>query len=221
MTTETTLARVYKIMNAFKANDNAQALTECGGLVADLQAEINAQQAKQGGKKEAQAAALRILKNAEKRGHDKLTKALTASDGSQIIADAVRIVKIPEPLPIPQFTDNSALEMPQTMERFIKEASENNGETITPPSIAELKNYITIKKAEAKSRRERLPYIAYKLAEGVGVDAVLLVDLLQILPDAVLIPSGVERWRSVRPIYLKSAHGCGVLCPLRLPNETK
>lgn len=215
MTTETTLARVYKIMNAFKANDNAAALTECGGLVADLQAEINAKEAKQGGKKEAQAAALRILKNAEKRGHDKLTKALTASDGSQIIADSFRAVKIPQPLPLPSYTDSTGDSIARTMERFLEEAAENKGESITPPSIAELKNYITIKKAEAKSQHKRPPYILYKLADGVGVDAVLLVDLLQILPDAVLIPSGVERWRSVRPLFLKSAHGSGIICPIR------
>lgn len=218
MTTATTLERVYKIMNAFQANDNAAALTECGGLVADLQAEINAQEAKQGGKREAQAAALRILKTSEKYGRDQLTKALTASDGSQIIADSFRAVKLPEPLPLPQHSDPATV---QAFERFINEAAENNGETITPPSIAELKNYITIKKAEAKARRARLPYIAYKLADGVGVDAVLLVDILHLLPDAVLIPSGVERWRSVRPMFIKSAHGCGVLCPLRLPDENK
>lgn len=216
MNTAITLEKTYKILNALKENDHAAALTECGALIADLQSEINTQAAKQGGKREAQAAALRILKTAEKRGQDKLTKALTASDGMQIISDSFRMVKLPEPLPVPQYTDNTAVDTARALERFIKEAAENKGEAITPPSVAELKNYITIKKAEAKSRHQRLPYITYKLAEGVGVDAVLLVDLLQILPDAVLIPSGVDRWRGVRPIYLKSAHGCGLLCPLRL-----
>lgn len=199
--------------------DTAAALTECGGLVSDLEAEINAQTAKQGGKKEAQAAALRILKTAEQNARDKLAKALTASDGAQMISDGFRAVKLSEALPIPQHADNAAADMARSIERFITEAAENVGEPITPPTVAELKNYITIKKAEAKSRREKLPYIPYKLAEGIGVDAVLLVDLLQILPDAVLIPSGVERWRSVRPLYLKAANGCGLLCPLRLPEE--
>lgn len=214
-----TLEKVFSIINLLKANDNAAALTECGALVAGLQAEINAETAKQGGKREAQAAALRILKHAEKRGEDRLTKALTASDGGQIIADPYRLVKLPEALPIPQYAENPATGIANTLERLLKEASDNKGEEITPPSVGDLKAYITTKKAEAKAAKKRLPNVPYEIAEGVGVDALLLLDLLQILPDAMLIPSGVERWRAVRPIYLKSAHGCGLLCPLRLNNN--
>lgn len=217
MTIAKILEQVCVIHAHLKGNDTVSAFLACDALVADLQAEINAQEAAKDGKKEAQAAAVRILKTAEKTGQDKLTKALTATDGSQLISDGYRLVKLATPLPLPQYAAGEERELVGRLENFLANASENCGAGITPPSISELRNPIAIAKAEAKINRTKLPYVQYLLGDGLYVDALLLLDILQIFPDAVLIPSVVQR--ATRPIYIKSAHGSGLLCPLRVTDK--
>lgn len=216
MTIAKTLERVCVIHAHLKGNDTVSAFLACDALVADLQAEINAQEAAKDGKKEAQAAAVRILKMAEKNGQDKLTKALTAIDGSQLISDGFRLVKLTATLPLPQCGEGEERGLVGRLENYLIHAAENCGEEIAP-SISDIRNAITLAKADAKANKARLTSVQYLLGDGLYVDALLLLDILQIFPDAVLIPSVVQR--ATRPIYIKSAHGSGLLCPLRVQDK--
>lgn len=207
------LEKSYKILSYMDDRTPALARSECMELIDAAKAEMNAQTARQGGKREAYAAAQRILKNAEK---DVLKKAMAASDGEQVICDGYRLVKLSEPLPLPQCEGG---EIAKTFERILRDSSNNLGEKITPPPVAELRSFIAIKKAEAKAEGKKLPAVVYSLADGIYVDAQYLVDILQILPDAVIFPSSVDWRRGTSPLYFKSERGEAALCPVRAPKD--
>ncbi len=215
MTAEKALEKVLRIMNV--ASRESAVIEECASFVADLQAEINAAAEKKNGRRNAQVAALRILKMSYKNKQEKLTKALVASDGQQLISDGYRAIKLVTPLHIPDNTDNTVADVTKAVEGFIKMASENLGDEITPPSLSELSSLISVKRAEAKADGSRLTNVPYEIAPGIHVDALLLLDVLEILPDVVLVPSVVGKER--KPLYLKSEYGCGLLCPILVRND--
>lgn len=220
MTTEKTLEKVIRIAEEIKSDASAVALMSCEKFIEELKAEINARttmrKAEQNGQKEILAGALKILQSV-KKGNPIFKKALTTSDGSQIITDGFRAVKLFSPLDLPvhDVANRYAAEsVAADIDRIIMQAAQNRGEVIKPLYGIALKNLIATQKAEMKARGNKTKIVALDLTPEIQIDARLLVDLLRVLPGATLVLSAnkIEPWR--RPIYLKAENGCGVLLPL-------
>lgn len=220
MTTEKTLENIIRIADRIKDGASAVALMFCEELIDQLKAEINTREtmrkAEQNGQKDMLAGALKILQST-KKCNPIFKKALTAPDGSQIITDGFRAVKLYSPLDLPVHdaaNRYAAESVAAGIDRIIMQAAQNRGETIKPLDGNALKNLIATQKAEMKARGDKTKIVALDLTPEIRVDACLLVDLLRVLPGATLITSAnkVEPWR--RPVYLKAENGCGVLLPL-------
>lgn len=220
MTNEKTLAEVLRIQEALTEENTPFAQYICAELVRALSDEINAQTAKKGGKKEAQAAAMRILKTVDEERHPHLAKALTAADGAQILCDGYRLVKLPEGLPLPEHTEPELIqrgrEFVPNAEKLLSNAAGNLGENKPAPDLSTVKNFIAIEKAKAAAHHSRLRQAPFEIIPGGWCDALLLVDLLQIFNAPVMRFSVADNWQ-VQPIYFEAANGCALLLPMRKP----
>lgn len=221
MTTEKALENILRIADEIKSGANAVALISCEKFITELKAEIHArataQKAAQNGQKDILAGALKILQSVKRKHNPIFTKALRTANGEQIVTDGFRAVKFFEPLdlPEPDITERyNAENMAAGIDQLIIQASGNRGETVTPQSVDELKNFIAVQKATMKAKGDKSKMVLLDITPKVRVDACLLVDLLRALPGATITMSAnkIEPWR--RPIFLKAENGCGILLPL-------
>lgn len=119
-------------------------------------------------------AAKRILKNNPSH-RELLQYTYTDESGIQNICDSYRMVRLTEPLNLP--------ELPAEMEYVnVKRImpKQVNPITLTLPTLGELKSYIKIKKAE------KVKPISYRFGENTpSVNAEYLFDIMTLVPDAV------------------------------------
>ena len=161
--------------------------------------------------------ALKILESGKKQ-NPILGKALYTHENEQIISDGFRAIKFNSPLDLPVHEDSDrdeAENMAEKMGCIIKQASENRGATIMPPTLQELKNFIAIKKVAKRNNGDRTKIIPYELTPVTYIDACLLVEILRVLPGVILVTSINNTYPWHRPVYLKAENGCGVLLPIR------
>lgn len=217
MTNQRMIAEVFRIQNAITGEEYKTAQDLCADLVRALTDDINAAAAKKSGKKDAQAAALRILKKAAGGSHSCLTKANPTKDGAQLLCDGYRLVKLSEGLPLPALTPDEyddAREMIPRLEKYLDRAAANAGVWMTAPTVASLKTFIATERAAAAVEHRRLDSARFEIMPGMWVDALLLVDLLQVLDAPTITFASGDRW-NVQPIYLKGKNGAGLLLPMR------
>ena len=217
MTNQRMIAEVFRIQNAITGEDYKTAQDLCADLVRVLTDDINTAAAKKSGKKDAQAAALRILKKGAAGSHPCLAKANTAKDGAQLLCDGYRMIKLPNPLPLPVLTSDEyedAREIIPRLENYLERAAANAGVWMNAPTVASLKTFIATERAAAAVEHRRLDSARFEIVPGMWVDALLLVDLLQVLDTPTMTFARGDRW-NLQPIYLKGKNGAGLLLPMR------
>ena len=199
MTTTKTLEKLYTIQAAASEHYRAAMLNE---FIEELKAELLTEEAKKNGKTQAKKAAENILKQLKNTAF--AIGAFTGADGLQYIGGCYSAVRLSDPLPVTPLPYNAE---PVDFKKFIDAASENAGEPLNLPTIAELSAHIK----EAKARKEKNIYYDFG-ADLPLVDARLLLDVLQVLPGCACIPSkrGV-----LAALYFKADNGDGLLLPVR------
>lgn len=203
MNAATVLTAVNEIKNY---NISVQVTEILDRLKAEAEKDIRQQAAKTTGNGNRQKAAERFIKNCKKLHPTKpaLHGAFIQND-IQYFTDAYSAFSLPQPLPLENIPENAE---PLKVADFIKNARENNGEKLQLPTIAELKAYIKIKKAEKK------PFIIYDFGESLpAVNAEFLLYHLEINPEAVATISA--KIPLISPIYFIGYHGESILLPVR------
>lgn len=175
-------------------------------LIAEIKGEIIAEEAKKNGRAGTLSACKRIIKRGKTQYRDALAGAWIDKNGRECVCDGFCAVRINTPLgleKIPAGVD------PLDLERLIFDnARLNMGDALELPTIAELKAYIKIKKAENKTG------VIWDFGENLpAVNAQYLLDVLEALPGAVATPS--SRRPFVTAIYFTSDNGDGALLPIR------
>lgn len=143
-------------------------------LLKDLQDDLKNEAAKASGKLSAKKAAEKIFKQLEK-----INKSFGAyvSDGKQIIGGSCSCVRLSEPLPLQEYP---AGETPLNYVDILNSTSENKGEALTLPSLAELTAHNKTLKALNKHIKKFSP--TYDFGEGLpAVDGEKLAEILTIL----------------------------------------
>lgn len=174
-------------------------------LCANLRADMASSDNKRERKGHLEKAALSIIKNAPR---DDLKDAIMR-DGLQCVCDGYRVVRIKEPINLPELT------VPNTME-FSRLFQRNLGEyqNLELPSLSEVKSYIRTKKAENRAlcgKNASKCAVNWDFGEGLPlVDAAYLADMLTAFPDAK-----AEYKNKVSAIFFFSELGDGLLLPVR------
>lgn len=174
-------------------------------LIKELHEDIKAESAKSSGKAGMKKAADKILLQCS----DRPAFGAFMLEGYQIIGGKYSAVRLVEPLPVcREFPENA--EKPSYYD-FIINASKNEGEQISLPKRAELFAFIKTDKAAHKG--EKNYKVIYSFGEAMpGVDAVLLLEMIDILGDNAIVTTSI---RSTGAIYFKSDKGDGILMPYR------
>lgn len=212
MTNEKIMTLTTAALEHLKQGANGNAAEILNTLKEEAAAEIRKAAAKASGNGNRQKAAERVIKNAKKTQPYKevLHGAWINESGKQCICDSFRGFILNENLPLETIPEN---EQPIDLKRFINNAAENEGACLALPDVPTLKAYIKTEKARKKALKDKKP-ILWDFGDGLpAVNAVFLLDTLEILPQAEAIAS--RRRPLLDLIYFKSAHGCGILCPVR------
>lgn len=143
-------------------------------LILDVKEAMEMDYAKKNGTSEKLKCAKNILKRAAS-SREILKYAYTDKSGIQTICNSYCMVRLTEPLNLP--------ELPAKMEYVnVKRIMPKQKKPVTLelPSVADLKTYIALKKAE------KMKGIAYSFGENLPkVDATVLLDVMTLVPHAV------------------------------------
>lgn len=212
------LSEILCIQKALNDEDIFFAKQICDELITNISNEINSQIAKNFNKKQAQSAAMHILKNAPET-HPHLSKSIISPDGFQFICDGYRMIKLHEHLPLPENTETKLIERANDFVPFAEKLLNaaildcySNGIKI---DISTVKNFISIEKAKANANHFRLKNAPFEIIDGCWCDAVLLVDMLDILDDPIIHFSSTKV--DEKAIYFEAKNGSGILLPIRKP----
>lgn len=172
----------------------------------DLRAAIAEQTEKAAGRGSAQRAMLRLVKRAPREN----VRCAWMQDGNQCACDGVIAVEVFAPLAgIPEADPGV---VPLDVSRIIEPARYNSGLPVPVPSLAELKSHIKIYRAEHRFKKGTS--VPLDLGEDLPLlDAVLLADIREIVPDAKFTASGYNP--QTRMVYFEGSAGRGVICPIR------
>ena len=167
-------------------------------LILDVKEGVELDYANKIGVAEKLKAAKRILKRSPSY-REVLTYAYTDESGIQNICDSYCMVRLTEPLNLP--------ELPAEMEYVnVKRImpKQVNPITLTLPTLGELKSYIKIKKAE------KVKEIDYRFGENMPrVNAEYLFDVMTLVPDAV------ATWEKFMIVFKNEKGDYALLCILR------
>lgn len=211
MKLETIYTDVLRIETALKDNYTAAAVHILEEIRAKLEAAFRAETNARSGKKEIEAAALRILKSADDF-RPVLKKAYKTADGVAV-CDGYRAIIFNES-DAPELPTNDPAAPYPDITSILKNAAENL-DPLTLPTLSDLIAYIKTEKARRKAAKDKTP-IFYHF-DGVAVNAEYLRDVMQALPEASATASRFHR--DTRPLYFKAANGCGLLMPVRIRKE--
>lgn len=194
-----------------KKGANSNALEILNAIKEDAKKEIRRASAKASGNTNRQKAAERVIKNAI--ASNPRREALHGSwikNEMQYICDGFRILRLNNALPLPKISEKL---QPIDADRILTPAKDNAGAVLELPDVGELRAYIKTEKAKRKAIGDKSA-IFYDFADDLPrVDAVYLLDMLEILPGCTATAS--SRGTLVNPIYFESEHGDGALCPVR------
>ena len=182
-----------------------QALAE---IANDLRAAIAEQTEKGAGRGSAQKAMLRILKRAPREN----VRCAWLQEGKQYVCDGAVAVELAEPisgLPAPEFDL-----APFDAARAIDLASPNNGAVLPVPSLSALKTHIKASRAELKAAGKKSNCVPFEFGEELPLmNAEILADILEIVPDAKFTASSRNPQRAA--VYFEGASGRGCVLPVR------
>lgn len=213
MTNERMLKRLLALTDSL--NDNEQTLidiaiecnnkfTECDSIVsmlANLILDVKADMEMEFAKKNGAGEKLKCAKNILKRGEIRpvLKYAYTDESGIQTLCDGYCLVRLKEPLDLPELPSNETyINYKAIMPKQIKPT------TLNLPSISELKTYYKLKKAE------KLEVICWEFGEGLPlVDAEFLIDVM------TLVPNAVARWEKYSIEFTNDNGDYGLLMVIR------
>lgn len=187
----------------------ADVADDLGALVAvfmlELERESIADSAKKCGKLDRLKAAQRIIKSAKTQPRPGLWGYWKNADGMQCICDTFHAARLSEPLDLEPIHENATTIDIDNIFKF----SQNNRDALNLPDVPTLKTYIKTEKSRLKTNNQKTVPV-YDFGDGLPlVNAQMLLDLLELLPDATATANG-ERGN----IYFSSAVGDGILCPI-------
>lgn len=179
---------------------SSQDATILGSLIEDLKADICKTEAKAGGQAAVLKTALKIIKNASQPS----LKGAIMQDGKQYFCDGVRAIRLTTPIaniqppPVPGSSD---------MVQLFGSLRPTNPQPLDLPSASDLKNYITIKRAE------KVKPIIWDFGPDLpDVDAEYLLDIITALPDA----TATQGAHSTAPLQFKDHYdNMALLMPIR------
>lgn len=185
----------------------APALLE--NLLKKLKDELKSEAASAAGRLSAKKAADKILKQLAEYGKP---CGAYISGGRQIIGGAYSCVRLAEPLPVQELFEASAVNYAE----ILSTASQNSGDVLTLPSLAELTASNKTQKALNKSVKKFAPQWDF----GAGLPLVngeKLAEILTILGDGATAHASKHNPLTAM-IYFENARGDdAVLAPMRKP----
>ena len=162
-------------------------------LILDVKSDMEMDYAKKNGVGEKLKSAKRILKRA--KGRPVLEYAYTEESGIQNICDGFCLVRLTEPLTLPELPSKERyIDVKRVMPKQI------NPITLTLPSINELKSYYKLKKAEKPK------VVHYDFGEELPlVNAEMLIDVM------TLVPNAVAKWEKYSIVFVNDNGDYGLL----------
>ena len=172
-------------------------------LILDVKADMEMDYAKKNGVGEKLKCAKRILKRA--KGRPVLTYAYTEESGIQNICDGFCLVRLTEPLTLPELPQKETyLDPKKIMPKQI------NPITLNLPSLSELKSYYKLKKAE------KAKVVYYDFGENLPrVDAEMLIDVM------TLVPNAVAKWEKITITFNNDNGDYALLCICRKGSDNE
>lgn len=184
----------------------SQALAE---IANDLRAAIAEQTEKAAGRGSARKAMLRILKRSPRES----ARCAWIQDGKQYVCDGSVAVELDKPilgLPAPKFERLA----PFDVSRAVDLARQRSGAVLPVPSLSVLKSHIKTHRAELKAAGKKSNCVPLDFGEEFPLmNAEMLVDILEIIPDAKFTVS--NRDAQLSAVYFEGASGRGCVMPLR------
>ena len=150
----------------------------------------------------------RICKSAVNR-NDKRMQGVFPDRDAFAICDGYRFIRLKEDVPSLPHVDLKNV-IPMDLEKCTPRP-ENFVATAELPAAADLKAYI----AKCKAIGGKDNRFSWELPNGVFVNPQMLLDMIQVFPDAV-----AHITSKTAPIYFESEYGDGVLMPVH-PNTAK
>lgn len=183
----------------------SQALAE---IANDLRAAIAEQTEKAAGRGSAQKAMMRIVKRAPRDN----VKCAWMQGEKQYVCDGAVAIELNVPISgLPAPASGVA---PFDAFRVIDPAQENSGDVLPVPSLAKIKAHIKNYRAELKAAGKKSNFVPLDLgAELPLMNAEILADILEIVPDATFTASRRNPQRAA--VYFEGASGRGCVLPVR------
>lgn len=213
MTTQEILTRVMDIAQlASTSNATGTLQNTINALQKDLAAQVRTETAKSAGKGNAKRTIDAILRNVRKEGaRTSLHYAWIDSENRQCFCDGFQAYRLKDHLPTEERPADAG--DPIALEKIFPDASQY--EQLPLPSYAELKAFVSVERARIGRKNDPVWYFG----EGKpAVNAVYLLNALAIFQDATLSCTRDDRYRLHNPLYISSANGDGILCPVRYAN---
>lgn len=211
MKTADILAYVYAIRDAIPDDYSTRAARyECIDLIQLLQRQIREEAAKASGSGNAHKYVTKMLDELKKGNRPALAYPWTDKAGRQCMCDGYRAYRLMEPLPLPERPADAGdgLDLDK-----IFPVSVSPLEKMPAPDLAELKAYITTRKAETKGQKPA-PVIVWDFGAGKPlVNAQYLLELLTVMKDVRYI--WYDPKSPFAPLYAPGANGDAILLPVR------
>ena len=207
MTTADTLTRVIQI----RSTPEREAYTinhQLDSLIRDLAEQVRTEAAKAGGVAKPASIISKMLKSVPEN-RPGLAYPWYDDQGRQITCDGYRAFRLLNPLPLPERPEG--IEPMRMIEKAFDAAIRTNHLLLLAiPKPAELRAFITLQKAQKK------PLVWDFGPELPAVNAAYLLDLITIIPDALL--SAPDTWRDkarfIKALYATGKAGDALLLPV-------
>ncbi len=204
MTNEKLLAKLHEIDTDIACQSIGSEPLD--NLIAAVEDEIRTETANSRGQGNAMKTAKDILKTSEKGKNDSLKYAYTAPDGFQYVLDGYRLLKLHNPLPLPELPGNI---LPVRYENIIPHPT--NTVKLDLPDPIKLRAYIKIKASE----KVKMPMYDFGIGLPV-VNAKFLLSMIEALPRATVEvePSSLDYNHKALLFYAEN-EDFGMLLPIR------
>ena len=178
-------------------------------LYTEAEKEYNTEIAKTAGKLETKKAAERMVN--EMRDSRKFAGKIRTPDGKYIYCSGYHGIRIADAFDVPDWQGVP----PEGIIKCFNTYAQNNGERLTAPTVAELKNIIRRTKEEnkGKSKYAKTP-ARYDFGDGLPmVDAQRLLDILQSLGEVTITAAAGNPM--ISGLYCQSNIGDAILMPIK------
>jgi hypothetical protein len=186
-------------------------------LQEDLTEQIYKEMAKKQGRGNAAATIRRMLKSCE-NSRKILSYAYLDDQGRQCTLDGYRAYRLNKPLPLPEMPDD-LLDKKIDVAKIFDPVVNTDRLPLPMPTVQELKAHIAIERAKTrKDAKGRKPDPMWSFGPSLPtVNAVYLLDLLTVMPDAKLTTQATSdaAKRLTSPLHATSEAGDALLLPIR------